>query len=340
MNDFLLGVKVGVGIIVFVAIAFGLITAVYGLAKNNIIFTLVDEGTAKAIVRYGRCRKIIMSLKGYILDPKTWEIIPEAQADAATRVKAVFGRLFGGLGFVGIPFVDHVYRYIFKWTSFEQARKEKEEGVAEKAKYTEKELDYIFVRDDVYLVQIEDAETSDNIPVGVPFLLTLRIINPYKALFLIQNWLEAVSNRVKPAFRSFVRSKTYDQLQAQKEAVEEEEGSFLHDTKLDEQILEEWGVKFIAAEMGRIDLKPEYQEAASKKWAAEKEAERVLVLADAEVGRLDKVYGKVQSFGEIGVFLKTLESLEKAGAGQGNTVVFPLGSAQDLIKGWIGKKEG
>lgn len=138
----------------------------------------------------------------------------------------------------------------------------------------EETIDFILVQDDVYYAFVDEAETKGMVPVNVSLLLTLRVVNPYKALYRVQHWLEATQNRIKPAFRSFVALKEFEELTKQREAVEEELNSFLRGTKVDEFISDNYGVELVAVEIVRIDPAGEwaakFAEAATKKWLAEK----------------------------------------------------------------------
>ncbi len=328
MESFWTGFVVGLGAIATVAVAFGVLATVYILAQHNVFFTFVQEGTAKAILRWKRFQRIAMSYRDHELTD-AWDIV--AAVAAAPTQRRWFGWM-AGLYWIGIPFVNSVHSYRFKWTSYEE----------EKAKSDEKVIDYVLVQDDVYYSFIDEAETKGMVPVNVALLLTLRVVNPYKALFRVQHWLEATQNRIKPAFRSFVALKEFEELTKQKEAVEEELDSFLRGTKVDEFIRDNYGVELVAVEVVRIDPAGEwaktFTEAATKKWLAEKDKQQIETLADAEVQRLDRVYGKVASYGDTGLFIRAVEAVEQAGKGPSNLVIFPFGALADIVKGWTGKE--
>lgn len=332
MNSaYLTGIQMG---LVLLAAAIGMlcfIASVYFLAKLNIFFTLVKEGTAKAVLRFGKFRKIVMSYKSHDIN-ENWEVVEREQFS--------WFKLFSGLRWIGFPIINTVHKYRFSWSSYEQI--DESGKIMTKPKTTEKEIDFILVQDDVYFTVIEAAETKGMVPVDVSLLLTLRVKNPYKALFRIQHWLEASLNRVKPAFRSFIAQKEFKDLIAQKEAIEEQVGSFIAESKIDEFILNNYGVELVAVEMVKIDPSGKrgeaYAEAASKLWEAERELERIKTIADAETQRIDRIYTKIKSFGEEGMFLRTLEAVEQAGKEPGKFVIFPLGGIKDLIKNWTGKK--
>jgi len=97
----------------------------------------------------------------------------------------------------------------------------------------QEKIDYIIVQDDIFYTFIGGAESKDLLPMDIQLLLTIRIVNPYKALFRVQNWLEAVQNQTKPALRGFAASKTYIDLIKKKEVTERESDTFLKKSKID-----------------------------------------------------------------------------------------------------------
>ena len=330
MESFWEGFVVGLGMIATVAIAFGVLATTYVLAEHNIFVTVVKEGTAKAILRWKRFHRLAMSYRGNDFNAD-WNVVAAEEPQQRSQ-----SRLFGwtsGLRWVGIPFVNSVHSYRFKWTSYED----------EKIVSKEETIDFILVQDDVYYAFVDEAETKGMVPVNVSLLLTLRVVNPYKALYRVQHWLEATQNRIKPAFRSFVALKEFEELTKQREAVEEELNSFLRGTKVDEFISDNYGVELVAVEIVRIDPAGEwaakFAEAATKKWLAEKDKDQIEVLADAEVQRLDRIYGKVASYGDTGLFIRAVEAVEQAGKGPSNLVIFPFGALADIVKGWTGGKK-
>jgi regulator of protease activity HflC (stomatin/prohibitin superfamily) len=208
------------------------------------------------------------------------------------------------------------------------------------------------VKDDVYYTFIRSAETQDKIPVDVDLLLTIRIVNPYKSLFRVQNWLEATQNQFMPVLRSYIANKPFEELLKRDEGVERDFEALINtlvkpedeDSRKFKDYLEwHYGVRIKKVGMVRIDPAGErgkvYQEAASKLWEAQKEGERITTLAQAEKKRVETVYETVKNFGDAGLFIKAMETAKAAGEGPSNTIIFPFGSAKDLLRGWIGGKE-
>ncbi len=333
MENFLDGIYVGLYLIGSVLIVFGPVALVYLLAKNNIFFTIVKEGQAKAILKFGEFQKIIMCYQGYGLNQE-WEI-HKKEPDSNQELRPEPQRM-GGLMWIGIPFIHSVYRYEFRWVSFEQA--EEQGKLIEKTISHQEKIDYIIVQDDIFYTFIGGAESKDLLPMDIQLLLTIRIVNPYKALFRVQNWLEAVQNQTKPALRGFAASKTYIDLIKKKEVTERESDTFLKKSKIDTYVEKDYGARLKRVGLASIDLSGErgkiYLEASTKQYEADREKERIETIANAEVKRIDKVYTEIKKHGSEGLFIRANEAMEEAGRGPSNLVVFPLGSAKAMLKEW------
>jgi regulator of protease activity HflC (stomatin/prohibitin superfamily) len=217
-----------------------------------LMFTVVKEGTAKAVVRMGGFHKIIMAWKGFELDEE-WNVKPVEEVGKKLHLP-------GGLRFVGIWPLDKVYTYKFRWRGIEivEAR--------EKVEFREKTIDYILVKPDVYWTKIEAAETAppERIPLDIEFLVTARVINPYKALFKAPpNWLENLLSRLNALFRDWVATKTLDEILAirkEPEKIWEELGKA---DLIQKTFKEEWGILTEGIQIRDVKLPPEYAEAAA-----------------------------------------------------------------------------
>jgi len=357
MENFLTGIYIGLYIIGIITIIIGPIVLVYFLAKNNIFFTIVKEGRAKAILKFGAFQRMIMCYQGYGFNEE-WDICQRVTQGNEPNLRGVLGAVknsndeiigncqlrkelirIGGLMWIGIPLIHSVHKYEFRWTSFEQA----EEGgklIDKKVPHAGEKIDYILVQDDIYYTFLGDADTKELIPVDMELLLTIRIINPYKALFRVQNWLEAVQNQTKPALRGFAADKNYADLIGKKEEIEREADTFLAESGIHRYTERNYGARLKRVGMVSINLCGErgkaYLEASTKQYEADREKERIETIANAEVERINKVYSEITSHGSEGLFIRANEAIEEAGRGPSNLVIFPLGSAKSMLKDLTG----
>jgi len=393
MNAFLIGVSIGLTLVGLAGFAFGAVFLIYFLAKNNVFFTIVEEGSAKAIMRGGEFRKFVLSYKDYEFDEK-WNLGPIKEKVLELKKRGLlwrilsriglffrrilrigqFQKFFGGIHWIGIPFLNTIYKYNFRWTVLRESEPaEKEEGLVGKPQKLEKSgkwlvsfakhLDYIYLKDAVYYSGLMGIETSELMPVDLSMLLPIRVINPYTALFQIQNWLTAVLDLIKPSVRQAVSQMTYAEVIGKIEVAEHELDLFLmlsptQKAKLRELVPERkegplsisvyiertYGVRVKRVAIEDVEPPAVYSEAATLRVAAEQdakkaeaEAKRIQTLADAEAGRLQTVYGKIKELGETGLAIRMFEAISQGSDKQGNWVI-PFGSVRSLLEGVLGHK--
>jgi len=251
MLGILLSVGLGlavVGIVIFVVI--GIPIFFQQLAKENILFTTVKEGTIKAIMRGDSFERFIMSFAGYHLNDPTktetktkklprykteyfdeeaqenkrlpdWEVVYHGKGNKK-GFKEIDDETYDdrswllrklGLYWVGWPWVNNnVYVYAFEWNET-STNKEGKEKILPRAEAT----DFIFVADFTYAILTEEAETKDRLPVTVLTLVTVAIRNPYRALFSGEDWMKRVTAAINRHVRNFVGSKNFLDLISLKE---------------------------------------------------------------------------------------------------------------------------
>lgn len=244
--------------------------------------------------------------------------------------------LIGGLRWVGIPIIHTVHTYRFRWVSLRQGEDKEKKGElkAQIDAQDQRGTDYILLQDDIYYTLVEAAESMGMVQLDIELLLTLRIVNPYKALFRVEEWLETTINKTKPAVRQFVARHQYEELIGLVNSSRERQRDvFLQDSQLAAYLERTYGVRL--KEVGFVAIEPvgkraeKYLEAASKQWEAGK-----------EVQRLRDVYGTIiKEYGADGLAIRFMEAIETASGKQGNWVIpfFTPQSAVELLRG--GKKE-
>lgn len=199
--------------------------------KKNTLFTTIKEGTAKAIMRGEEFDGIIASWRGHhINDPKApwfnenrpeWEVLlnndrdtPDANplwnVDDWNNSRSFLEKWFG-IYWVGLPFQKSLYVYKFEWTEEEQG-----EGGTYVPRPRTELTDFIYILDFSYYIILKDAETADNLPVNVRYLLTVRITNPRKALFDTDDWLKRITGLTNSTTRNHIGSLSFEELTSEK----------------------------------------------------------------------------------------------------------------------------
>lgn len=309
-----------VGIAVMVVVGFLLIY--WWWAPNNLFFTFVPEGRAKVVVRGDAIRKVLIQWEGHVLTDA------RDVTERPTRK-----RFLGGLRWYGFWPFDDIYIYDFSWTN---VRQNGEIQIHEK-----ETLDYILLKDDTYWAKVEKAEDQKLLPLDIELVLTIRVLNPYKALFQVENWLETVINRTEPAVRDRITEDTYENWIVKPKDLADRIVSDLETKELLREFKERYGVDLRAIEVRAIDPGKEYRDATVAKYLAEKEKDKILVQAEAErerikkvaqgeTQRIKKVYAQVQEFGDLGKLVRILEAMEKS-PGEGAKWVIPLPGMTELL---------
>jgi hypothetical protein len=178
-------------------------------APENFILSFVNEGEMRVIVRSGGFYRIILRWTGWRLASqedveqgnakRKWDVIP------GEEIKSWWRKLLGGLVFVGIPPFQGVLAYPFKWAHL------KENGEVER--YDEM-IDWFFAKQDLYVIEMNDVEDCNALPLKIEFVIPARVVNAWEALFVSHRWLAMVTGLLEPPIRRFVGGHSYADLKA------------------------------------------------------------------------------------------------------------------------------
>lgn len=251
----------------------------YLLARLDLFFTFVREGEAKIVVRGERYQRTIFSLKGH-------RISSDGTIESTSNEprKKIWERLFG-VYWVGIPPFQTIHRYFLRWTSY------KPKGVDGKKapEVNEETLSSVFIKAKVYYGLILDVETNEGVPLKIEFLTMLQVVNPYRAIFLVNSWVETVIDRISQQARVYVGQRSYADLLT-KETSDPKEGfsGFLFDdttkgvTPLASIIRQSYGVQVISCDLLSLDPPESYRKATTAAYEAERTKEATIKAAEAE----------------------------------------------------------
>lgn len=212
---------------------------------------MVEEGKAKVVLRLGGFKKVIMTWKDHVLDDQ-WNVVGGVGSKS-------------GLHWIGFWPISRVFHYNFRYCDVQLIQ-----GQEKVESHNLEDIDYIFVKPDIYWTNIKAAETSppERIPVDVEFLVTVQVVNPYKALFVgPSNWNENAMARLNAMLRNWVSGKTIDTLlqlkrnRTSNSQLWEEVGR----DPLINWIKGKWGIEVLknGIEIRDFNLPKEYQEAAA-----------------------------------------------------------------------------
>ncbi len=318
------------------------LAAWFWLGPTNRFFTFVSERTAKAIVKGGQFSRFLIQWEGHTLD---------------SDGNVVEGREpwhpFGGLRFYGIWPIWDVFIYFLRWNDAHVS--EERGGGTRELKFHAKWLDYVPLGPHVYATKINKAETTsgtegalgtgERIPLDVEWVITMQVLNPYKAMFVAPpGWVEKALERLDAVLRGYITTHTLDQLLGV-EGSEAEIWSELGDHHFIQQTLkQEWGVLIPENGIQIVDvtLPEDVQKAAQdqrvQQLRAQGTLQRVKIEADAEALRINTVYGAVAGH-PLGQLIRTLEALERSPLAASLTVQMVPG-LQEAFRGVFGRPPG
>lgn len=280
---------------VSLAVSFPIIIWFY-LAPNNRFFTFVEEGTAVIIVTAGKFNKALIQWGGHTFDGE-WNVIDGEEH-----------HLFGGLRLYGLwPLLD-VFIHRLRWNDIHKS--EERDGRIDEVRFHDEIFDHVLLRPDVYWTRLQRAETKppERVPVDAEFVITMRVINPYKVLFVAPvNWIENVMTRLDALLRGFVANQSLDELidiEGRGEALWKTIGN---SDLVQKTIRKDWGIEIEenGIQLRDVNMTREFQEAAAAQRTEEMRAE-------GERRRIQISYGAIQEFGGLGQLVRTLEAAERS----------------------------
>ncbi|HEX9722458.1 MAG TPA: SPFH domain-containing protein [Candidatus Paceibacterota bacterium] len=172
------------------------------LAEQNKGFTFVNEGSMKFITLGGEVAGEIMQFEGKHLDGDG----NIKDNNPGERYPGRYRMLFGAHWFEN-PLVNAKKIFGYDW---------RRSVVDEHGNIRELsgEVDYVPLARDVYWCEIKEAEAKDLVPLDIQLLLTVQIINPFKALFRTGArpgvWLQVIIARIAAESRNVVTYRSHD----------------------------------------------------------------------------------------------------------------------------------
>jgi regulator of protease activity HflC (stomatin/prohibitin superfamily) len=130
---------------------------------------------------------------------------------------------------------------------------------------------------EIYLeIPSQTCITRDNAPIGIDFLIYLKVTNPVNSVVEVRNFAGAAQGIAMTTLRAVVGDILLDDVLAKREEINR-----LLRTKLDE-VTERWGVKVTTVEIREIDPPKDVQDAMNKQMAAERTRRAIVLEADGK----------------------------------------------------------
>ena len=141
---------------------------IFGLVLILTRFYLLQEGFCLAKSRGGEFREFLIRWSGRELD-KDWNVV---------KTQNHKRNILGGL--IWMWFFEEAHEYFLSWRTLK-------EGEEKPTEHKREPLNRVLLKDKTYYVEIRDAEDSELMPLRLVALITTRVMNPYKAIFEVDD---------------------------------------------------------------------------------------------------------------------------------------------------------
>ena len=169
-------------------------------------------------------------------------------------------------------------------------------------------------------VPTQDVISRDNVSVQVNAVLYFRVIDPERAIIMVENFLEATSQLSQTTLRSVLGQHELDDMLAEREKLNADIQAIL-----DKQTAA-WGIKVANVEIKHVDLNESMVRALAKQAEAERERRAKVIHAIGESEAAEKLAeaAKVLSHQDQAIQLRYLQTLVEIAGDHSSTIVFPI----------------
>ncbi|HYK37635.1 slipin family protein [Alloacidobacterium sp.] len=178
----------------------------------------------------------------------------------------------------------------------------------------------VSLRQEVLEVPPQDVITRDNVTIKVNAVITLRVLDPAKAVIEVANYVYQTSQFAQTTLRSVLGEVELDGLLSHRDVLNQRIQAII------DQRTEPWGVKVVSVEVKQVDLPDQMLRAMAKQAEAEREKRSKIINAEGEFSAAQRLVDAANLLAEqpITLQLKYLQTLTDIGTEKNTTVIFPL----------------
>jgi regulator of protease activity HflC (stomatin/prohibitin superfamily) len=184
----------------------------------------------------------------------------------------------------------------------------------------------VTLRQEVLEVPPQDIITRDNVTLKVNAVITLRVVDPSKAVIEVSNYVYQTSQFAQTTLRSVLGEVELDQLLSHREALNSRIQEIL------DKHTAPWGVKVTSTEVKQVDLPESMLRAMAKQAEAERTRRAKIIHAEGEAQAAQMLVNAAGSLAREpnAMQLRYLQTLADISHEKTQIIVFPL--PLDLIK--------
>jgi regulator of protease activity HflC (stomatin/prohibitin superfamily) len=178
----------------------------------------------------------------------------------------------------------------------------------------------ISLRQEVMEVPPQDIITRDNVTLKVNAVITLRVIDPTRAVIEVSNYIYQTSQFSQTTLRSVLGEVELDQLLAHRDQLNSRIQTIIDGHTAP------FGVKVVSVEVKQVDLPETMLRAMAKQAEAERERRSKIIHAEGEFNAAQKLVDAAALLATqpMTLQLRYLQTLTEIGVEKNTTIVFPL----------------
>lgn len=181
-------------------------------------------------------------------------------------------------------------------------------------------LEKVDTRTMTHNVPGQDVITKDNVSVRVSAVVYFRVVDPIKALIVVENYKVATSELAQTTLRSVCGQDDLDHMLSERDAVNQKMQEILdHET-------EPWGIKISKVEIKEVDLPDSMKRAMAKQAEAERERRASVINAEGEMQAAVKLCEAANLIDQhpAAIQLRYLQTIREIGMSDHNSTLIPV----------------
>ena len=178
----------------------------------------------------------------------------------------------------------------------------------------------IDLRQEAFEVPPQDVITRDNVTLKVNAVISLKVMEPRRAVTEVQNYRYQTSQFAQTTLRSVLGEVELDELLAHRDKLNMRIQSII------DGHTSPWGVKVVSVEVKQVDLPESMLRAMAKQAEAEREKRSKIIHAEGEYAASQRLAdaATVLATQPMTLQLRYLQTLTEIGVEKNTTIVFPL----------------
>lgn len=178
----------------------------------------------------------------------------------------------------------------------------------------------ISLRQEAMEVPSQDIITRDNVTLKVNAVITLRVVDPNKAVIEVANYIYQTSQFSQTTLRSVLGEVDLDELLAHRDRLNQRIQTIIDGHTAP------FGVKVISVEVKQVDMPETMLRAMAKQAEAERERRAKIIHAEGEFNAAQKLVdaAALMATQPMTLQLRYLQTLTEIGVEKNTTIVFPL----------------